>query len=355
MSGIANPIIVWLDHDAKLLDRVVSAVRKVSLTRTDLKTLGELYDFRQIIIRAEDRGVLLESARMAIEEIPGTPAVILVDLSFSGHKLPEDVLIGRELAIGLTREFQKTAIGVYTRMRLGPRESSIVSSDGFAVVLDDMNAALEGDDRTRIQGEDWHSLFQKIISNSQGRMMPAVLKARYGRGVTRWAPGHPSNKSLSLSHIALSLTDLALDWLDPAPSQITISQMGGGFSGSLVLKADVPQWPKSYIVKIDEDPKKLTEELEGYQRVRTLVRHQYYLPLLQPNQTQPVTLVRDWWGAFAMEYDGRSKPLIDHSAIEGTKLAEIYHAFVGYEEKVIGHGRHEELHAVLEQLNEKYS
>lgn len=47
-------------------------------------------------------------------------------------------------------------------------------------------------------------------------------------------------------------------------------------------------------------------------------------------------------------------PMADR-VLNDTKLAEIYHAFVGYEEKVIGHGRHEELHAVLEQLNEKYS
>jgi len=37
------------------------------------------------------------------------------------------------------------------------------------------------------------------------------------------------------------------------------------------------------------------------------------------------------------------------------KLAEIYQAFEDHEEKVIGHGRHEKLHTVLEQLNEKYS
>lgn len=37
------------------------------------------------------------------------------------------------------------------------------------------------------------------------------------------------------------------------------------------------------------------------------------------------------------------------------KLEDLYKGFVEHEENVIGHGRHEELHAMLEMLNEKYA
>ncbi|MBP9041302.1 MAG: hemerythrin domain-containing protein [Anaerolineaceae bacterium] len=47
-------------------------------------------------------------------------------------------------------------------------------------------------------------------------------------------------------------------------------------------------------------------------------------------------------------------PMADR-VLDDIKLAEIYQAFVDHEEKVIGHGRHEELHATLDRLNEKYS
>ncbi len=47
-------------------------------------------------------------------------------------------------------------------------------------------------------------------------------------------------------------------------------------------------------------------------------------------------------------------PMADR-VLDDKKLTEIYQAFVDHEEKVIGHGRHKELHAILERLNEKYS
>ena len=36
------------------------------------------------------------------------------------------------------------------------------------------------------------------------------------------------------------------------------------------------------------------------------------------------------------------------------QLDELYEGFEEHEEKVIGHGRHEELHAMLERLQKKY-
>ena len=46
-------------------------------------------------------------------------------------------------------------------------------------------------------------------------------------------------------------------------------------------------------------------------------------------------------------------PMADQALDKG-RLEEIYGAFEEHEEKVIGHGRHEELHKMLKELNSKY-
>jgi hypothetical protein len=289
-----------------------------------MQKLEELYDFRSIVVSPGDN--LQEHAYKAIEDLHNNADIILIDLSFGSHKLPEEVFIGRELASHLARKFQKSAVGVYTRFPIGPRESSIISSDQFAVVLEDVRNAYEGPQNLRLQGDDWHSLFQKILRDAQSRAraFPPSLTMGYGRGITRWAIGQPRNRSVSFRRAACNLVDRALDWLDPAPTEIIISQIGEGFSGSFVVKASAPTWPKSYIVKIDEDPDKLIEEIKGYNKVRTLVNHEYYLPLLPSNEGSLVTLTPKWWGAFAMEYDGSSRPLIEYSTLTGEQLAGIY-------------------------------
>lgn len=47
-------------------------------------------------------------------------------------------------------------------------------------------------------------------------------------------------------------------------------------------------------------------------------------------------------------------PMADQ-VLNEKQLEELYKGFVEHEENVIGHGRHEALHAVLEKLNDKYS
>ena len=47
-------------------------------------------------------------------------------------------------------------------------------------------------------------------------------------------------------------------------------------------------------------------------------------------------------------------PMADH-VIAPQQLESLYTSFEEHEEKVIGHGRHEELHAMLNGLSAKYS
>ena len=262
----------------------------MTLTKTKMKQLDELFDFQSVVVEPGD--TLHERANKKIQDISQSPDIILVDLSFGTHEYPEEVQIGWELASKLAQEYPKSAVGVYTRHPILPYYRANISSDRFPLMLESLHQAYDGPNKMR--GDDWYDLFDKILkyARSQREALPYALTGTYGTGVTKWAPSHPHHRSLSFIKAACNLVDLALDWLKPAPTEILITQLGGGFSGSFVVKAEIPSWPKSYIVKIDEDPSKLVKELEGYRTVQTFIEHRYYLPLLGINIRRPVVLSR---------------------------------------------------------------
>ena len=317
-----KPSIVWLDHDKNSLENVLGAIRKLKLTRTVMKTLDDLYDFQPIVIKPENN--YQESAYAAIQSVHQKPGVILVDLSFGSHSDPEDVLTGRELASHMAQKFPMSAVGVYTRYPLLPRHRAIITSDGFAVVLEKISEAYDGPQN--MGGDDWNTLFQKMLSHARAQQetLPKTLTADYGRGITKWAPGHPHYRSYSFEKAACNLVNLALDGLDPAPSEINITQIGGGFSGSFVVRATAPDRKQSFIVKIDEDPTRLRREVAGHRAFQSVVSHRHYLPLLSFGREQPVVLRPDWWGAIVMAYEGKAKPLIEHHSLVNGSLANLY-------------------------------
>ncbi|MGH8615825.1 MAG: hypothetical protein ACREYF_28390 [Gammaproteobacteria bacterium] len=101
-----------------------------------------------------------------------------------------------------------------------------------------------------------------------------------------------------------------------------LKQLGGGFSGAYVVKAQPSDRGKTFVLKIDEEPKKLKRELEGYRTITSYVSHDYYLPIV--DASSPVTLAAEWWATFLMPYEGNAKPLIEHIDVGGPELAELY-------------------------------
>jgi hypothetical protein len=174
-----------------------------------------------------------------------------------------------------------------------------------------------------LTGDDWHTLFNRIISESRNPMvfLPHAIAVQEGCRNVTWAPGHPTHRSPSFSEAALKLTARTLATLDPPPSQVILTQLSGGFSGAFVVRAELPDRPASFVIKMDEDPRKIFNEFAGYHRVRSLLSHNHYLSLFSD---EPLTLTPDWWGAFAMVYEEVAKPLIEYSQLEGLQLAKLY-------------------------------
>ena len=73
---------------------------------------------------------------------------------------------------------------------------------------------------------------------------------------------------------------LALGGDDLSAARVTLSQLGGGFSGSYVVKAEIEGSSPFVVIKIDEDAGKLERELEGYRIIERRIEAEHYLPLL---------------------------------------------------------------------------
>jgi len=322
-SEANRPLIVFVDHDADSINEIISSISGLKRTQTTMEKLGDLFRFKSIVIDPKDA-----SADRVFEEIQNirqTTDLVLVDLNFGAHEDSEGVFIGRVIAAELARKHHKLTVGVFSKFPTTWYQRAMISSDRFALVLDDLRDKL-AEGPGRVPADHWYNIFDRAIQEAhlQKYTLPPLLTETYGRGITKWAAGHPQHRSFSFTKAACNLVDLALDGLDPAPSEIVITQIGGGFSGSFVVKATTPDQQKPYIVKIDEDPARLDMEIKGYRRIQTTIPHKHYLPLLNLSREQPVKLATNWWGAIAMEHEGQAKPLIEHQGIQDKDLANIY-------------------------------
>jgi hypothetical protein len=331
MSNQSNPSnysIAWLDHEGDKVKNIIYTIGGMKRMRSTNEYLHDCCNFVSVIIKpptlSEEIERLVERAVARLNKSSERmPDIILVDLSFGEHNL-SSVDKGRSLALALRERLRPTAVGVYTAHQITNLERVMISADRFAAVLEFLPYLYEGN--SRLDGDDWYNLFDRIIKESrrEATATPSALTASSENGVAKWAVGHPLHRSPSFVTIGPKLATLALNWVDPQPSEILLTQLAGGFSGSFVVKAEIPGRRSAYVIKMDENPQKLVHELAGHQRVRSLVGYNYYLPLLTPDMTRPVSLTPQWWGAFAMAYEGEAKPLLDHPQLGAKNLASIY-------------------------------
>ncbi|HEY6186812.1 MAG TPA: hypothetical protein VIW80_03975 [Pyrinomonadaceae bacterium] len=320
--------IAWLDHEGDKVKRIIQTIGSMKRMRSTNEYLHDCCNFVSVIVKplapSEEMEKLVERAVAKINRSgERLPDIVLVDLSFGEHNLSA-VDKGRSLALALRERFRHMAVGVYTAHQISNLERVMISADRFAAVLEFLPYLYEGN--SRLDGDDWYNLFDRIIKESrrEATATPIALKSSPENGIAKWAAGNPLHRSPSFMSIGPKLATIALNWIDPQPNEILLTQLAGGFSGSFVVKAEIPGRRQAYVIKMDENPQKLVQELAGHQRVRSLVGYNYYLPLLSPDMTRPETLTPDWWGAFAMAYEGEAKPLLDHPQLDSKNLASIY-------------------------------
>lgn len=322
-------VIAWVDHERDKVEKFTQSLgeREWGGDITPQK-LSQLYDLVPItisIVRNNDPERLALSAIDKLDQLPHFPNIVFVDInigpaSSTGEKRAAD--IGINVALELKRRIWPTPVGMYSAFHLKNSDKVTITSLYFAAMLESVNDLVGGTDF--LTGDEWNKLFRGIVKRAKERQteLPYALSLTDEVRNVIWAENNPSSRSLSFIRAAPKLVLRALKYLHlPDSCIITISQLSGGFSGSYVVKAELSEGQASFVIKIDEDPQKLVAELEGYRKVESKLNFNHYLPV---KAVEPERLTNEWWGAFAMSYDGEAKPLLEQSTVSGTELAKLY-------------------------------
>jgi nucleoside phosphorylase len=153
-------VIAWVDHDKQSVAEVVDLIGSLRRNERDRKCLRDVFRFVPVLVPPGDD--LAGHARDAILTQCGRPPdIILVDLTYGHEQSEADIGTGRDLASELRRLLSPIPVGVYTRYELQRLNRVLISSDAFAVVLEQVRDSCEGP--SRLTGDQWCNLFQKII------------------------------------------------------------------------------------------------------------------------------------------------------------------------------------------------
>lgn len=324
VSSRSKPAIIWVDHEASIHEMLLS-IGELVRTKSNMKKVDEYFEMTGVLVDPSPRETLAARAKATIEENCPTCDLVLVDLSFDPNDPPEAIDVGRKLALDLREELKGVPVGVYTRYDLQPRYRVQLSTDGFAVILEEI-PKLYAKERRIFGGDDWCGLFTRIIDELNEKSSSPLYSISPFKKTNNvhWASGQPQHRSRSFTEAAPVIVGQALKDVSPPPPETTLTQLGGGFSGSYIVKAEFPDRHKAFVVKIDESPERLEKELKGYRIVEGRVSHDHYLPIAT-HSNWPVKLYDDWWGAFAMSYEGKATPLLEHANLSSDILETVYH------------------------------
>jgi hypothetical protein len=325
-------VIAWIDHERDKVARLTKKIGERDCGQVPVRKLNELCRLLPITINLKN----INPDRLAtavIERLEETgdghfPDIIFVDINLGPPSMTgEDRAANRgiNLASQLRERLPQTPVGMYTAFHLSSLDKVRISMMHFAATLENINDLAEGQRDVMLTGDEWLKLFQDIleVAKEEGSRLPRSL-AIIGESEPQWKEGHPISRSLGFLRAAPRLVARTLEHLPNKPA-IEIAQLSGGFSGSFLVKADISGGNAAFVIKIDEDPSRLSMELKGYQIIEARIQHQYYLPLAGRYREVPVSLTPDWWGAFAMAYEFDARPLIEQS-LSGAELSKLYRA-----------------------------
>jgi hypothetical protein len=324
-------VVAWVDHEKTKVGRLAKKIGERNCGRVNLTKLEESCAMVPITLNlgpSIDKLASTVIEKLKGETLPRFPDMIFVDINLGPpNTTGEDRSLNRgiQLASDLRRRLPTTPIGLYTGFHLKNIDKVRISMMHFAAVLENIIDLSEGQDEQILTGDQWLEVFEEILKVAKDgeSHLPHSLSAPSESELrTSWEGKHPVSRSLGFVRAARRLVARTLEHL-PGEPQITMSQLSGGFSGSFLVKASVVGGAASFVIKIDEDPRRLTKELQGHHIVESRLQQKHYLPLCGNYQTEPARLTKDWWGAFAMPYELDAKPLIEQD-IGGSDLARLY-------------------------------
>jgi hypothetical protein len=326
-------VIAWVDHEKTKVGRLTKKIGERNCGQVNLTRLDESCVLVPITLNLGTTVEKLATTvidKLKLESLPRFPDMIFVDINLGPpNTTGEDRSLNRgiQLASALRIRLPTTPIGLYTGFHLKNIDKVRISMMHFAAVLENIIDLSEGQDEQILTGDQWLQVFEEILKvakEGESQLPYSLTPPSESDLRTSWDDKHPVSRSLGFMRAAPRLVAKTLEHL-PGKPQITMSQLSGGFSGSFLVKAKIAGGAASFVVKIDEDPDKLTKELEGHHIVESRLQQKHYLPISGNYRTEPAMLTKDWWGAFAMAYELDAKPLIEQT-LGGSDLAHLYEA-----------------------------
>lgn len=321
--------VVWIDHeDDQALQENLNRLLADSINRSREK-VGDRFVFSIVRIPAE---IMPPSAEVSVildfilaKCIDSTPDMFMVDYHFAAkHDSPKGYDYGLKIAQCLMDVTYKP-VGVFTRRNPSLFKKWEISTKYFCMFIENMyNLLPEGGEG--LTGDDWFQRLSEAIELHGQRWgsIPNVMDSRIYKPEVRWRSGQPRNQQRTFGMAATALGHKIFSNAGFDAKRIELEELVGGFSGSFLVRASLPDKSKSWIMKIDEDPTRLERELEGYRSIRRSVASDYYCELLSPSEP-PERLGANSWGAIILEEKKNAAPLLNQmSHMQQHDLADLY-------------------------------
>ena len=224
------------------------------------------------------------------------PDLVSVDISFGSAKEDHSngIFIGRELQ----EYYPEIAIALHTKQgsRINEKMAEY-STYGFAIVIPSFGFG----------GDTIKEWLKKAFDNFERDIIRLPYFMRQDSKVVHWRNGHPLTRSNQIKHAAPILAEKFFRFMGIDDAQATLSEMSGGFSGSFLIRAETES--KTFILKIDENPERLKNELDGYKKINQKVDDDYFF---DPHDKACIELMNGLWGVIGLKFIANAVPLIEH-------------------------------------------
>ena len=161
MLSTSQPRIVLIGDNLEVVERLIRKIDARELSSLD--RVRDKFRLETLIIDPEREDTWLDDCIRGIAGSGSPYDLILIDL-FTQSPFVGGMTARRNLALEVKRHFTNASVGVFSRFDLGPRDRTILSCDGFALILEQINDMVDG--HQCLVGDDWCRIFDSVIEGA---------------------------------------------------------------------------------------------------------------------------------------------------------------------------------------------
>jgi hypothetical protein len=214
----------WIDHEPNAIKDVVNSIGELKCPKETAQRLDEIFVFETIgIDDSKDPAGIVEQIDVIIAQSGNAPDILFIDLNLDPKHDPGGVHIGREVALKLRDKLANTAVGIFTKAHLNPRDKIMFSADGFSALIEELSSVSKGMPQRDMTCEEWLNLFKTMRKTRRGPGFSLSELGNEPQNVS-WRQGYPKSRSVSFRKAAPMLARLASFCLETAETRVV-----GGF------------------------------------------------------------------------------------------------------------------------------